>query len=66
MLHSDQVEALFAVSAPITAALEAEEQAELTVDSDSAGSGEAVVMAGHLELGVVPFGLAVESLGERG
>lgn len=39
------------------AALESEERAELTVGSDSAGFGEAVVMHGHLELGMSQFGL---------
>ena len=60
------MEALFAVAASVVPVLEAEERIELTVDSDSAGSGEAVVMPGHLELGVVHFGLAVEFVQERG
>ena len=60
MLRSDQVEALFAVSASVIAVLKAEARIELTVDWDSAGSGEAVVMPEHLELVVVDFGLAVE------
>lgn len=65
MLHSDQEEALFAVSASITAVLEVEERVELTDDLDSARSGEAVVMPGFLELAVVYCDLAVESVEER-
>ena len=66
MLHSDQVEAFFVVSASIMAVLEAEERVELIVDSDSAGFGGAVVMPEHLELDVMYFGLAVEFVEERG
>lgn len=49
----------------MTAVLQAEEQIELTVDSDSARSVEAVVIRGHLELVVAYFGLAVGSVQER-
>ena len=59
------MEALFAVSASVMAVLKSEEQVELTVDSDSAGSGGVEVMPGHLQLVVVYFGLAVESVEER-
>ncbi len=59
------MEALFAVTASVQAVLKAEEQVELAVDSDSAGSGGVEVMPGYLELVVVYFGLAVESVEER-
>ena len=65
MLHSEPRGVLFAVSASVMSVLGAEERIELTVDSDSAGSGEAVVMPGRLEPGAVHFGLAVESVEER-
>lgn len=66
MLHSDQVQELSAVSASVMAALMLEERVEPTVDSDSAGSGEAVVILEYLELAVMYFGFAVESVEEWG
>ena len=48
------------------AVLKGEERAELTVDSDSAGFDEAVVMLEHLELDAVYFGLVVEHVKEQG
>ena len=65
MLHSGRVEALFAVSASVRAVLGAAERVELTVDWDSVGFGEAVVIPEHLKLVVVYFGFAVESVEER-
>ena len=65
MLHFDQVEALFAVFVSVMAVLEVEERVERIVGWDSVGSGEAVVMPGHLELVMMYFGLAVESVEER-
>lgn len=65
MLHPGRVEALFAASASVVAVLGVAERVELTVDWDSVGFGEAVVMPEHLKLVVMYFGSAVESVVER-
>ena len=65
MFHSDRAEAFFAVSAAVTAVLEAEERVELTVGWDSVVFGEAVVIPERLELDVRYFGFAVRSVDEQ-